>query len=321
MAYKITKMPLSWIGYYYRLGKRFYLHSSSAKGEDDLEYLVMKLRVMTHEIDKGLNMRAPKDGFGKQKVQTMLRYLDKYLDINNLDYEYDAYMDAVEILHAYVEAKELYHLDTEFIDLKKYPVDYDKCPSRLMCSRQEKIKDYQELNFKNMAYARHSVREFKAEPVARKKIEKAVRLAQTAPSACNRQSIHILFENNPFIASKMIEIQGGLKGAYNAQNCILVVADLNSYWYAGEMMAAYVDGGLFMMNLLYALTYYGIASCPLIWDDNSYKRQKLNEISELKENYLIVGMIAVGYADEDAKILRFPRKDIENVMLNQEEKK
>lgn len=318
--YKLTKVPLGWIGYYYKLAKRFWLYSSSSKGEENLEYLVMKLRVMTHEIDKGLSMKNPKDGFGREKVKVMLHYLDRYLEYNDFEYEYDAYLDAIEILQAYIEAKDLYHLDTSFIDLEKYPVDYSKCSLRLKSSEKKKIKDYRELNFENLANARHSIREFRDQPVERREIEKAVRLAQTAPSACNRQSIHILFENNPVIARSIIEIQGGLKGSQIVQNCILVMADLNSYWYAGEVMTAYVDGGLFMMNLLYALLYYGIASCPLIWDDNSYKREQLKEILELEENYLIVGMLAVGYADDNVKILRSPRKDITNVMYDRRKK-
>lgn len=96
---------------------------------------------------------------------------------------------------------------------------------------------------------------------------------------------------------------------------MLIIADLYSYWYDAEMNTAFVDAGIFMMNLIYALKYKGIDSCPLIWDDNLQKREELNKILGLESNYMIVSILAVGYANEKAKILYSPRKDVESIIL------
>lgn len=64
---KILKVPFDWLSYFYRQAKRMYWFSSASKKEDDIELVVTKLRVLTHEIDKGLSMPEPRKGFGKRK--------------------------------------------------------------------------------------------------------------------------------------------------------------------------------------------------------------------------------------------------------------
>ena len=133
-----------------------------------------------------------------------------------------------------------------------------------------------------------------------------------SPSACNRQSARVMLLSDQELASKVLDIQGGTKGFKNANNCILVMADLNSYWYDGEMNTSFIDAGIFTMNL----KYYGIECCPLIWDDNTYRRNLLDEILDIPQNYFIMCVLAVGEADPNAKTLFSPRKDTNNIILN-----
>lgn len=312
---KILKVPFDWLSYFYRQAKRMYWFSSASKKEDDIELVVTKLRVLTHEIDKGLSMPEPRKGFGKEKINLILHYMRKYLESNSF-YEYSAYLDAREILERYIEAKEQYELDVSMIKLTEFPVDFVKARGRISSCDRRIVNNCENLNFKQIAEARHSVRYFKKDCKVDDEIFKeAVKIARLAPSACNRQSVRVKLINDKCIAEKILEIQGGTKGFANTENCVLIISDLYSYWYDAEMNTAFVDAGIFMMNLIYALKYKGIDSCPLIWDDNLQKREELNKILGLESNYMIVSILAVGYANEKAKILYSPRKDVESIIL------
>ncbi|MGF0066304.1 nitroreductase family protein [Lachnospiraceae bacterium SGI.085] len=313
--FKIFHMPYSWYQYYVRMARRTYEYSSASKNEENLEWIVTKLKILTHEIDKGLAMPKPRMGFGNQKVSTMVKYMEKYLEKDTI-YEYDAYLDAREILEKYVEAKDLYKLDTSMINFDKLPKNYTNTNGRLACCNQIIKKNCSNLNFKEFAEARHSVRYFKKDMQIEDAVFREVlEIARTAPSACNRQSILVKLINEKEIADKILKIQGGTAGFENADNCVLIIADLNSYCYDGELNTAFVDAGIFMMNLIYSLKYFGIESCPLIWDDNSKKRNDLKNIIELTPNLMIAGILAIGYADDKAKVLCSPRKSVDNILL------
>lgn len=314
----ITGIPFDWIKYYYNQSKRFYNNSAASLNENNIEWIVTKIKVLTHELDKGLHMPEPRNGFGREKARTLVLYLRNYLDFQNFNYEYDAYLDAVEVLREYCASAEQYNLDISFINLDEFKIDNTKIHNRLdqtgIYRYDEKLSQF---DFKKFAFSRHSIRYFESEyKISQTEFEKAVEIARMSPSACNRQSVRVMLINDENLASKVLEIQGGTRGFKNANNCILIMSDLNNYWYDGEMNTAFIDAGIFTMNLLYSLKYYGIDSCPLIWDDNAYRRDSLDKIIDIPKNYFIMCVLAVGKADLNAKALFSPRKDTNNIILN-----
>ena len=57
-----------------------------------------------------------------------------------------------------------------------------------------------------------------------------------------------------------------------------------------------------MMNLMYALNYYKIASCPLMFDDSEIYGGTVREIVDIPKGEVIIGLIASGlYSDNDIK--------------------
>ena len=49
------------------------------------------------------------------------------------------------------------------------------------------------------------------------------------------------------------------------------------------------------MNLLYALTYYGIGTCPLIWNDDGEKAEEIRRFVDIPWSEQIVAIIQVGH--------------------------
>lgn len=309
-------VPIEWLKYYFKQSKRFYINSSASLCINDIEWIVTKMKILTHELDKGLHMPEPRKGFGGKKARDLVKYLKIYLDFNQLEYEYDAYLDAVEVLQRYCEASDQYSLDISFINLNEFDADYARVTNRVSETGIINYSESKSFDFKKYALSRHSIRFFVSDNnVSQEQFEKAVEIARSSPSACNRQSTRVLLINDKRLAKEILEIQGGTKGFKNADNCVLIMSDLRSYWYDGEMNTAFIDAGIFTMNLIYALKYYGIDSCPLIWDDNTFRRDALDKILDIPRNYYIMCVLAIGEADSKAETLFSPRKDINNIIL------
>lgn len=154
-----TGIPVDWIKYYYNQSKRFYNNSSASLNEENIEWIVTKIKVLTHELDKGLHMLEPRKGFGREKAKTLVSYLKKYLHFKNFDYEYDAYLDAVEVLQKYCASAEQYDLDISFVNLNDFAVDYTKVHNRLdQTGNYHYDENIQNFDFKNYALSRHSIR-------------------------------------------------------------------------------------------------------------------------------------------------------------------
>lgn len=312
----VFRLPISWIEYYIKLAQKLFENSAASKDEDDIKWIMTKLKVLTHEIDKGLSMPNPRKGFGKQKVLLIMKYLNIYLSSGNVGYEYDAYLDAVEILKKYIQCKDLYGLDVSMIDIASFPVNYTKSMGRISKCHKSDCNDMTKLDFKNFAFDRHSVRFFEAGHVISEEIfEKAVDIARTAPSACNRQPVRVKLVNDKRLAKCILDLQGGTQGFENAENCVLIMIDLTTYWYVEEMNTSFLDAGLFLMNLIYALKYVGIDSCPLIWDDNAQKRKDIDKILDIPTECMITTILAIGVADPKAKMLLSPRRSVSSIII------
>lgn len=275
---------------------QFYHNSTASLNENNVEWICRELRILTHTIEKGLSLPVVRKGFGKEKIQTILKYLDKYIEINNFDYDVEAFTGAVAIVERYVMEADKHSCDISYIDINKYKKYYRNDVNEYGVRKMENAETLTKLSeatFEEMAKGRHSIRSFSEEPLDVEKVKKAIELAQTAPSACNRQSTRVVHIQNRDLCKQILDIQGGAKG-HSVSELLLVVSDLHLYRFMSETGTPYLDGGIFLMNLLYALTYYNIGSCPLIWNDYSQRGEDLRKIIKLPQNMHVVAVVQVG---------------------------
>lgn len=158
------------------------------------------------------------------------------------------------------------------------------------------------------------MRNFSENQLPFERIKAAVKLAQTAPSACNRQSARVVYIRDREKCKKILDIQGGSKG-HSLTNLLLVVSDLSLYRYLSEINTPYLDGGIFLMNLLYACTYYEIATCPLIWDDYSEKGVKLRSLIPLKEQFHVIAIVQIGMFEENSHYAVSLKRRLEDILI------
>ena len=156
--------------------------------------------------------------------------------------------------------------------------------------------------FDEFSQLRFSIRDFGSLPVDLEHVCAALRLCERTPSACNRQSwrVHVYTENK--LVTKMFKLQGGSKGFNEQMQCaILVCGDLRNYGFY-EQNLPFVDGGLYAMNLLYALHYYGLATIPLTMGHKWRITKKIKQEMHLPSHEVPVLLIGVGTFKDNYKV-------------------
>ncbi|MFK5985120.1 MAG: nitroreductase family protein [Pseudomonadota bacterium] len=158
-------------------------------------------------------------------------------------------------------------------------------------------------DFLDLCTQRRSVRWFNSQTVARSLLEKAIKIASLAPSACNRQCYQFLVFNDKTLSQKIISIPSGTKGfAHNIPCTIVVTADLSCYPAEKDRHLIYIDSSLASMQLMLALETLGLSSCPINWPDIEHKERELITMLKLSDSIRPIMLIAVGYAETEGKI-------------------
>lgn len=94
------------------------------------------------------------------------------------------------------------------------------------------------------------------------------------------------------------------------QFAILICGDIRGY-NINELYQLYVDGGIYSMNLLYALHYLGVAAIPLTMAHKKSRTKLIKKRLDIPENEMPVLLIGVGSYKEQYKVAVSERKSFE----------
>lgn len=255
-----------------------------------------ELMVANHVLEKGITMPGRRLGFGYERVRSIIGKCGKYIkDYSSNHIEIQC---SIDILQQYYNL----HIDNHF----ELPDDIAKGIQELMKSKLYDTKQCYETtkydffaatdNFKDFAHSRHSVRWYSNEKVPDEDILRAIHLAQTAPSACNRQEIKVYIITTVDKKKSVLELQNGNRGfGHLADRILLITADMG-FWKCKNRSSAFLDAGIFTMNLLYSLHYYGICACTLNAHLSITKQKRLQKIVGCSESEIPVVFISIGKA-------------------------
>jgi nitroreductase len=288
-----------------------YLKHSRTLGNDNPIKMIGEIILQYHVIEKGLTMPNIRLGFGRERIislcQECLNYIEKY------GQEDDQLKHAIGVLLEYEE----YHENNHFIldkDVKsiigqlkilsKYSIEKT---SQIQITNTEYFK-HTNCTFQEFSNSRSSVRNFTEEDLPLIKIQKALELASNTPSACNRQSWRTYVFTDKQGIARLLEIQGGNRGFGHLTNkLILITGELGVFCSTNERHQVYTDGGIYAMNLLYALHFKEIASCILNCSFDYKKEEEIKKDFKIKESEVLIAMIACGVAPGEFKIAASPR--------------
>lgn len=286
-------------------------HSYSVK-RNQKENLA-ELMVANHVLEKGITMPGHRLGFGYERVRNIIDKCGKY--IKDYSPNHIETQCSIDILAQYYNL----HVDNHFElpdDIIKgiQEMKKSKLYDTKLCYETTKSEYFAPTdNFKDFALSRHSVRWYSDKKVPDEAIVNAIHLAQTAPSACNRQCVKVYVITTEDKKKAVLDIQNGNRGfGHLADRILLITADM-SFWLCYNRNSAFLDAGIFTMNLLYALHYYGICACTLNAHLSIKKQRKLREIVGYSESEIPTVFISIGNAPEKLMVTGSQRVERETI--------
>ena len=298
--------------------RRLLLHAAYIRRRSTRENAVAGVVLAYHVIEKGLTMPNRRANFGHAAVLHLADVCERFLrDFG----EAPQVSHGVAVLRAYaaIHGPESRTMDPNFW------TTFDAALARLPSVppavepqfTREAFYAANQAPFADFARSRHTVRHYirgGVLPVGR--VRAAARLAfETAPSACNRQHVRLRCVCDAELREKILEIQGGSRGfGHLADKVLIVSADLDDTLDLKEHNDVYVEGGIFLMNLCYALHYHKIAHCVLVWFCNPANDAALRAlVPAIKETEAVVALLACGEAAETFSVAASPRRPFDEV--------
>ncbi|MCF8274257.1 MAG: nitroreductase family protein [Flavobacteriaceae bacterium] len=296
---------------------RRYIKYSSVTNENSESKLLGRIIADYHVIEKGLTMPVPRLGFGKERILLLIinciKFIDRYGTSNK------QICVAIGVILEYKKFHELkkFILDNEIltkINELSLKSKIQKKTEQLKFSKHDYYKNINS-KFDQFSKSRKSIRNYSNQAIPSELINKAIDLAKFAPSSCNRQTIraHVYECRNRI--RQILNIQGGNRGfGHLADKLIILTSDL-AYWHGvSEIHGPYVDGGIFAMNLMYTLHFYGVASCPLNCNLSPKKEKKLRKICNIPDSEVFIVMLSLGMVSEQFEVPASIRYSFENII-------
>lgn len=284
-------------------------HSPIAPSNDRLFYHAV---IQTHTIEKGLSLPRPRPLFGKDKIRSVASMLKRY----------DAYTSAfpVEMAHGAFRDYRRLHQGSEHQDALLNEIDVVLDVSTVAMSGGVKPATpawADAPGARSFLTSRESCRVFAADVLETSLLEEAVRVAQAAPSQCNRQATKVHLYQDKADIQALLKLQGGATGfSDGVSNLFVVTSDMTAWGGAQQRNQLYVDGGLFSMNLMLGLHALGLASCPLNLAVTNAVERRIRAAGAIPGNERLIMMVATGRrGDGDVRVARSPRRSSSEILL------
>jgi len=294
-----------------------YYKYSNVFNKNSLNKLEALIILDYHSLEKGLLYRDIRFKFGKLKVTNLLRLLKKS-EILGVKHKTQI-IAATSVLCNYFDL----HKENN-INISDYFSDEDYCFIKreyqlvLQSTKSFIKKNYyknSDSNFYDFSNSRASVRDFTGEKIPFDLISKIIDLTKNAPSVCNRQSSRVYYIEKKLTIDAVLKIQGGLDGySDKITQLLIVVCDRNYFYTAGERNQLFIDGGMFLMNLLYSLHYYKVSACPAHWALNFQHDRKIKKLLNMSNSEKVISLVAIGQPNSEFKTCNSRRRSVDELL-------
>lgn len=310
------------LSYYFKKNYRqdfdLFVRDSTVFHKDNYNKIETHIILHYHSLEKGFLHQPIRPKFGKAKVKELLDYLKNNYVIPKLNNS--QIQAALLVLLKYYEYHqnnsiniEDYYRESDYQTIKeKYTLSKTK---PIINKTKKEVFSFTGSDFKDFSKSRHSIRNYSGKIISNETISECIDIAKTAPSVCNRQGIKVYLVNDQTKVNELVKLQGGLAGFEKNINQLLIVTGNRNYYYAiGERHQLFVDGGLFIMNLLYALHYKKVAACPAHWCYEEKYDEQVRPLINMSSSEKIVTFITIGEAIDDVNVTLSLRRDTNEVL-------
>lgn len=272
--------------------------------------------MQTHVIEKGLSLKNVRFGFGIPKLLNLLKQLRDY---NKRYNDKETLIFTLSVIEAYIEfhKKNNEDVNTEILVLyneliKEVTTYKESLRGGTIHLTKADIVQATTAKFEIFAKSRHSQRQFTGEPIDIKILKKAFEIAETTPSACNRQPWHNYVFTKKENIIRVLDIQNGARQFKNDVAALIVVCATPNAFYGNEYHQHYVNGGLYAMNLLYALHSQGLGAIPLNGGISNEQTNQILAMCEDSSQDELIMLIAVGQMPSEFNVAKSARFSFTN---------
>lgn len=293
---------------------RHYYRFSNLKGSNTAVKLIGKIVRDYHVIEKGLTMPDTRLGFGREKIIELCKDCNTFIARYGKDHT--QLKQGVNVILEYKQFHQQrnFELDKELTTAIETFSDFDvdaSCNQRK--TTNEEYFRFADGSFFDFSKSRSSVRNYSKNPVPLEKILDALKLAQNTPSACNRQAWRTYVYQDSDKINEILKLQGGARGFRHLTNKLIVItAEVGVFANVEERYQAYIDGGMYAMNLLYAIHFSKIAACILNCSHSVKKDIRMKKLCGINESEVCIAMISCGNPPEEFMIAFSKRNDYTN---------
>lgn len=274
-----------------------------------------------HKLEKGLCLPEPRRFFGLYPAEKTLELMRSWRDCS-FDLDDPVYVGAVETLRAYQQVlvavqdpdREQAKITSVVEQVIQHSSGREDLSTPIRFDPQGGVSIGQ---LEDLATARRSVRSFTSQPVAVEEVERAVKVAQMSPSACNRQPCKVHFYTDKEKVQELLRLQNGNSGFNHTIPALVVLtAEARAFKDPTERNQLFVDSGLFLMSFLYALQVQGVSSCCLNWCVAPDQDRKALAAGAIPDGEWIITFLAVGRHQPGTIVPRSPRRMTRDVLIN-----
>lgn len=278
--------------------------------------------LFVHTVEKGLSLQSPRPFFGRDNF----RIIEELL----ADYPVDASAFPVRMAKTAMSEYLNFHKEKELEDPflnevrsmlaqlnKRFPtVEIFEEGMRDVSAIFGNVAE-QHLSYPQFLQSRFSCRSYAQKVVPIRLVQEVVKVAQSAPSQCNRQSAKIHLYQDEALIQSLLRIQGGSTGfTQEVKNLFVVSSEITAWSASSARNQDYIDGSLFAMNLLLSCHAHGLAACPLNLAFRNSKEKSVRVAGGIPESERLLMMISFGYPNpEVGYAASSPRLPTDEVLL------
>lgn len=271
----------------------FLRHNGYSPFESRGRRLSHKTIIEAHTIEKGLTLPKPKPHFGREKIKGLLKMNAGWTPPKEE-------LSRSMLVGALSEYRKAFATEpapdvslTESID--GFLKTHSDSPSTGGVRHGMERRREENTSVVCFLESRFSAREFGQSALSDEDIIEVARIAQRAPSQCNRQSSRLHVYRNQAKVRELIGLQGGGRGfAENVPTLFVVTSEITGWAGPTQRNQPYMDGGLYAMMLLLALDAKGFLTCPLNLAVSHRTERAIKLAGNIPARERLIVMVAAG---------------------------
>ncbi len=274
-----------------------------------------KILLLDHQLEKAQTYNDLKAGYGKDKIGNLKSLISAYY--NKFGYD-ELVQITIGVIESHLQNPYSFKSDaikfwfSDFVKIVSVN-DEDKKGGIILCNSGEYTRIDALFDF---FLQRHSCRSYSNELIMDEEIIQAIKYAQTAPSACNRQPVRAHYYSDQETIKKIVLAQkSDINWCLNAKGLFIITANksyIRDYYERNQTM---FDSGLFCMNLVLGLHNEGIGSCFKMAQKTNSIDKNTKKIASIPDYEDISVLILVGkYSKTPTVIAKSKRLSIDTVL-------